>query len=734
MRITRRRFLGGLGAATAGLALGFDRLGEAAPITTFAPNAFVQIGSDGVVTIVCQRSEMGQGVRSSIPVLIADELGADPAKVHIVQADGDARYGNQDTDGSSSIRTDYDKLRQLGAAAREMLIGAAALKWSVPPRTLVAHDDAVWNGGRKLAFGELAAAASRQPVPKSPRLRPESELVHVGTDLPLVDAPDYVTGRAVYGADIALPGMLTAVIARPPAVLDDVDTVDDTAARTVPGVRTIVRLPAPTAPVAFQPLGGVAVLADHTWAAMRGRAALAVTWKAGPNAGYDSIAYREQLLAAVREPGEVVRHVGDANAALASAASRVEAEYLVPHLAHATMEPPAAVARVADGACEAWGPTQDPQAAQDEIAKALGIDKSKVTVHVTFLGGGFGRKSKPDFFVEAALLAREAKVPVRVQWTRTDELQHGYYHTVSAQALAAGLDASGNVVAWRHRVAYPAIGATFKDGVVRPSFGELSQGLIDLPLAAKHVAIETGEAPAHARIGWMRSVCNVQQCFAVQSFVDELAVATKRDPRDMLLAVIGGDRTLTPEGQGVDKLSNYGAPLDRHPIDVARLHRVIDRVTEAAGWSKRGARALGLAAHRSFLTYVAVVAAVKRGARGEPVVDEAWVAIDAGVVVNSDRVRSQMEGAFVFAMSSAMHGAITMSRGATQQTNFRDYPLARMPEAPRAIHVDLVASGKPPGGVGEPGVPPVAPAIANAVFALTGTRVRELPIARAKLG
>jgi isoquinoline 1-oxidoreductase beta subunit len=494
-------------------------------------------------------------------------------------------------------------------------------------------------------------------------------------------------------------------------------------------------MPVPTAPVAFQPLGGVAVVADHTWAALRGRAALAVTWENGPNAGYDSASYRDQLLAAVRAPGEVVRQVGDVAAALAGAARVVEAEYLVPHLAHAPMEPPAAVARVDAGACEAWGPTQDPQAAQAEIAKALGIGKDKVTVHVTFLGGGFGRKSKPDFFVEAALLAKQVGAPVRVQWTREDEIRHGYYHTVSAQALAAGLDARGDVVAWRHRLAYPSISATFQTGVTRPSAGELAQGIADLPLAAPNVRVETGEAPAHVRIGWMRSVCNVQQAFAVQSFVGELAAATGRDPRDMLLAVLGRDRVLTAAGQGVERLNNYGGDLGAHPIDVARLRGVIERATDAAGWERRGrgdGTALGLAAHRSFLTYVAVVAKVSRGAAGGVRVDEVWVAVDAGIVVNADRVRSQMEGAVVFGMSSAMHGAITMVHGATEQTNFRDYPIVRMGEAPRAIHVEVVASRKPPGGVGEPGVPPVAPAVANAAFALTGVRCRELPMARTK--
>ncbi|HWU86126.1 MAG TPA: molybdopterin cofactor-binding domain-containing protein, partial [Kofleriaceae bacterium] len=692
--ITRRSFLAGLGAAATGLALGVRFSPEAEAGTTagaaaFAPNPFVQIGTDGVVTIVCHRSEMGQGIRSSLPVLIADELGADPAKVRILQGDGDPRYGDQNTDGSTSIRNHYEEMRAVGAAARMMLVAAAAKRLRAPEARLIARDDAVHDPVTKksISFGELAAAAAKLPVPARPVLRPAKELARVGTALPLVDGPDYVTGAAKYGADIRLPGMLVAVIARPPVVLGRIAHVDDAKARAVPGVKRIVQLGPPTAPVKFQPLGGVAVLAEHTWAAMRGRAALDITWDHGPNASYDSAEFGQGLLAAVRASGEPVRKLGDAAAALAGAAKVVEAEYVVPHLVHAPMEPPAAVARVDGGRCEIWASTQDPQTAQEEVAAALALDKANVTVHVTFLGGGFGRKSKPDYIVEAALLAREANAPVRVQWTREDELRHAYYHTHSAQALAAGLDAGGNVIAWRHRLASPSISSTFAPNAVRPSRGELNQGVVDFPLDVPNVAVETGEAQAHARIGWMRSVCNVQHAFAVQSFIDELATATRRDPRDMLLRVLGKARTLAPADLGIDEklLANYGAPIAKHPIDVARFHRVIEKVTAMAGWdaAKKAGRPVGLAVHRSFLSYIAVVAQVSTGARGELRVDEAWIAADCGTIINADRVRAQLEGAFLFAQSSMMHGAITMKAGAVQQRSFRDYPLVRMPAAPR---------------------------------------------------
>ncbi len=733
LEISRRSFLAGVGAATTGLALGI-RIGgaTAASSKVFAPNPFIQIGNDGLVSIWCSRSEMGQGIRSSLPVLIADELGADPAKIEVVQADGDEKWGDQDTDGSASIRMLFDDMRHTAAAARQMLVAAAAARWHVPATRLSAHDDAVHDGARALSFGELAEDAAKLPVPAKAALRPRAELHHVGAELPLRDAPDQVTGRAIYGADVSLPGMLVAVISRPPALFGKASKIDDAKARAIAGVRDVIELPAPKPPIKYQALGGVAVLADHTWAAMRGRAALDVTWDGGPNVDYDSASYEQALLAAVRAPGTTVRKLGDAEAALASAATRVEAEYTVPHLVHAAMEPPAALARFDGKKCEIWACTQSPQDLRDEVATALGVAKTEVTVHVTLLGGGFGRKSFPDFAVEAALLAKRSGKPVRVQWTRDDDIRHGTMHTVSAQALAAGLDAHGKLVAWRHRIAYPTISSTFSATETHPSDGELGQGITDLPLSAANVLVETGAAPAKIRIGWMRSVCNIHQAFAVQSFIAELAHATKRDPRDMLVEVLGPARVLTAKLQGIKELGNYGSTEQNRPHDVGRLHRVIDKVTQMAGWdhARASGRILGLAAHRSFTTDVAVVVSAVRGPRGEPHIDEAWIAADAGLVVNPDRVRAQLEGAVVFGLSIAMHGSITVKRGQVEQTNYHDYRVARMPEAPRAIHVELMTNDNPPGGVGEPGVPPVAPAIANAIFELTGERHRALPIVR----
>jgi isoquinoline 1-oxidoreductase subunit beta len=741
VRITRRAFLVGMNLSLGGLALGLlPRAGAKEPRgkmggKAFDPSVFLHIAEDGVVTIVCHRSEMGQGVRSSIPMLIADELGATPSRVVIQQGDGDDKYGDQNTDGSSSIRNAYDELRRIGATARVVLVAAAAKEWRVDPSACTTRDDAVIHvpSGKKLSFAALVPLASAIPLPKESEvtLRPAGELRHVADPaLPLVDAPAYVTGRAIYGADVHLPDMQIAVVARPPVVGGKLVRVDAKKALALPGVRRVIELPQPKRPWKFQPCGGVAVLADDTWSAMRGRAALELEWDAGENGSYDSTPYRESLLASARQPGTTVRQLGDVDAALRKAARVVTAEYTVPHLAQLPMEPPAALARFSDGRVEIWAPTQSPQDARDEAARVLGIDASRVTVHVTFLGGGFGRKSKPDFVAEAAFLARAAGVPVRVQWTREDDVQHGYYNTVSAQRLQAGLDGHGKVIAWHHRTAFPPIGSLFGDAD-RPSAGDLQQGVLDLALDVPNVRAEACAAKAHARIGWYRSVYNIFHAFAIGSFVDELAHARGIDARRMWLELIGPPRQLSLADLGIKKLSNYGAPLAKHPVDAGRLRRVIERVTDAAKWPSRDGRAFGLAAHRSFLSYAAVVVALVPDARRRFRVDEAWISFDAGTVVNRERVHAQLEGAVVMGLSNALYGGITMKGGATVESNFRDARIVRIGEAPRRIHTDVVESDAPPAGVGEPGVPPVGPALANAVFALTRQRVRDLPIAKA---
>jgi isoquinoline 1-oxidoreductase subunit beta len=749
--VTRRSFLIGLNLSLGGLALGVFGGGaeadtgkpwpqpSAAPLPPTGglnPNVVVHIAPDGTTTIVCHRSEMGQGIRTTLPLLVADELGADPARVVVVQAVGDKKYGDQNTDGSTSIRKGYEQLRRAGAAARMMLVSAAAAQWKVKPATCTTRNHEVIHvpTKRALPFASLVAAAARLPVPdpKTIVLRPFEELIHVANP-PLLDGPAIVDGSSVFGADVKLPGMLFAVIARPPVVGGQVVRHDASRALAVPGVKKVVRMPTPVGAVAFQPWGGIAVIADSTWAALKGRAALDITWEHGANEVYDTVTHKEQLLASVRAPGATMRALGDLDAAIAKAEKVVEAEYVVPHLPHLPMEPPAAIARVTAAGAEVWAPTQHPQAARTEVARVLELGEDKVTINVTLLGGAFGRKSKADFVSEVAFLAREAGAPVRLQWTREDDIKHGYYNAASAQRLRAGLDANGKVTSWHHRTAFTPIQSTFVAGTDLASARDLQQGVLDLALDVPNIRAEACKAPVHVRIGWKRSVYNIFHAFAVGSFIDELAHARGADPRDTWLEVIGPARKLSLADLGIEKLANYGESMDRHPVDAGRLRRVIERVTEASGWAdrKKAGRFFGLAAHRSFVAYTAAVISVvpdaKRGLR----VDEAWISMDAGTVVNRDRTHSQLEGGVIMGLSDTLYGGVSMKGGVTEQSNFRDARLARFRDIPQKIHTDIAPSTDPPAGVGEPPVPPVGAALANAIFALTGKRYREVPIGRA---
>ncbi len=703
-----------------------------------APNVLVHIALDGTTTIVCHRSEMGQGVRSSIPVLIADELGANPERVVVQQAEGDKKYGDQNTDGSGSVRRFYDHLRKSGAAARAMLVAAAAKRWRVKPETIDVANHVLTHTPTKrtLKFEDVVAAAAKLPVPKPEaiKLRPQSALPRVNTDnLPLLDGPAIVTGTAQFGADVTLPGLLVAAIARPPVVGGRIKRSSVERALAIPGVKRVVEMPQPSAPWLMQPWGGLAVVATTTWAALRGRAALEIEWDHGPNVAHSSPAFRDAILASVRAPGTVLRKVGDVDAAFAAAKRTVEAEYVVPHLSHMQMEPLVATARFENGALEVWAPTQHPQMARTWAAKVTELPEDKVTIHVTLLGGGFGRKSKADFVAEAAFLAKTMGAPVRVQWTREDDVRHGYYNACSAQRLRAAIDHTGSVTAWHHRTAFTPIGSTFDNTVDTPSANDLQQGVLDLALGAPNVRAEACKAPAHTRVGWYRSVYNIFHAFAIGSFIDEIAVARGSDPLDTWLDVIGPARTFSLAELGVEKLSNYGEPLDKHPVDAGRLRNVIERVTAACDWKNRKTkgRMLGLAAHRSFVTYTAVVLSVVPDKQRVFRVDEAWIAMDPGTVINKERVHAQMEGSIVMGISNALYGGITQTNGVTDQTNYRDARIARMRDVPMTIHIDLVPSTAPPSGVGEPGVPPVGAALANALFALTGKRLREVPLARA---
>jgi isoquinoline 1-oxidoreductase beta subunit len=746
--VSRRAFLAGT-AATGGLILAariVPALAQGAPKygadgmphgAVNDPRVFVSIAEDGTVTIVCHRSEMGQGVRTGIPLIVAEELEADWARVKIAQAPGDeVKYGNQDTDGSRSTRHFMKPMRECGAAARAMLEAAAAKRWGVDATEVQAQNHEVIHksSGRKLGYGELAKDAAAMPVPTTLKLKDPSQFRYIGKETPIVDAFDITTGRATYGQDTHLPGMKYAVIARPPVYGGKVKSVDSADAMKVAGVEKIVQVDGTPPPSAFNPLGGVAVIASNTWAAMRGREALKIEWEDGPNAAYDSKTYEAQLRETSHKPGKVVRKEGDFDKAYAAAATKVEAEYYVPHLAHATMEPPAATARIVDGQCEVWTSVQSPQAAHDLIAKHLGLPGDKVTVNVTLLGGGFGRKSKPDFAVEAALLSKEmGGAPVKVVWTREDDIHNGFYHTVSVERIEAGLDASGKPIAWRHRSVAPSIGALFGPDKKQQLDLELGMGLSDVPFDVANLQLEEGEAAAMTRVGWFRSVSNIQRAFAIQSFVAELAAAAGKDQKDMLLAMIGSGRIVDPrKSMAGAEFWDYGENPDVYPIDTGRLRRVVDLVAERAEWGRKlpSGHGLGIAAHRSFVSYIATVVEVAVDNKGEITIPRVDTAIDCGAYVNQDRIRAQIEGAAVMGLSLAKKSAITYKNGRVEQSNFDDYEVARIDEAPRQVNVHIVPANfaLPLGGVGEPGVPPFAPALANAIFAATGKRIRSLPI------
>jgi len=744
--VTRRGFLAGLSAGSLLLMcrVGVGNTAEIADpakvnAEAFAPDLWVSIAPDGTVTILASRSEMGTGCRTGLPTVLADEMEADWSRVVIKQAQGDRRLGDQNTDGSNSIRFFFDTMRTAGAVARTMLERAAAQQWKVDPSECYAelHQVKHRGTGKVLGFGELVATARKLELPakKSVKFKPRDKWRYIGKDTPITDLNKIVTGRAVYGIDARLPNQLFAVAARPPVVGGKVKSVDDSAAKAVPGVVAVVKLPGFAGAPTFQPLGGVAVCATNTWAAWQGRDALKLEWEHGANAVYDTEQFAKSLKQSVNKPGTAVRTAGHAADAIAGATKVVKADYSVPHLAHASMETTCAVADVQTDAsgkvtrCYVLCATQNPQAVQQSVGPAMGIPNDKVEVDVTLLGSAFGRKSKPDYCVEAAMLSRELKRPVHMTWTREDDLQHDYYHAISAIHCEAALGENGRPVAWLQRVAYPTIGSTFSKGADRPATFEVEMGLTDLPYDVPNIQLEVCRAKAHTRIGWLRSVCHIQQNFAVGSFVDELAHAAGRDPYEYLLDALGDDRVVAS--------SNRGAKGRDYAYDIGRLKNVVKRVAKNADWARHKSlpkgHALGIACCRSFLGYTGHVVEVTVTRDGKLTIDRIWCSIDSGTIVNPDRVKAQVQGAAVMACSHAVFGEVTFKQGRTVQTNFDSFHVAKLSEAPRDIVVDIVPSEAAPAGVGETGVPSTAPALCNAIFAATGKRIRDLPIKNCNL-
>jgi len=712
---------------------------EGAAAAAFEPSLWMSIAPDGTVTIVAHRSEMGCGSRTALPLVVADELDADWSKVKLEQAIGDPKYGEQDTDGSHSVRSNFDLMRQVGATGRAMLISAAAAQWNVSPKECTTDPHFVVHtaSGRKLGYGEVAAAAAKLPVPKKEDvpLKERSQWRYIGKESnSLFDLPEIVTGKAIFGMDATMPGMVYASIEHPPVLGQKIKSYDDKAALQVTGVQKTLTIDPFKPPHMFQPLGGVAVIADNSYAAFKGRKSLKIEWDSSSNEVYNSGPFRKTLEATSRKPCKVVRNVGDVDATFAQSAKAggkiIDAEYYTPHLAHASMEPPVAVAEYRDGKVLAWAPTQNPQAVQETIAGVLGIKKEDVTCHVTLLGGGFGRKSKPDQVAEAAVLSKQLGKPVKVVWSREDDIRFDYFHSVAAMYMKAAIGADGKPTAWLQRTVYPPIGSTFDTKAVYAD-DEMGLGWNNLPFDIPNHRAENGPADYHVRIGWLRSVANIYHAFAIHSFADELAHNAKKDPVQYLLDLIGPARIVA-----LDLKGDEAEDAKQYPLDTARLRRVVEIAAEKSGWGKSPmgkGRGLGIAAHRSFLTYVATVVEVEVDGRGQVHIPNVWTAVDAGTTVSPDNIRNQFEGAAVFGTSLALFSEITATNGAIDQSNFHNYQIARMNRAPRHIDIHIVKSEAPPAGVGEPGLPPIAPALYNAVFAATGKRVRELPLSKTKL-
>ncbi|MCA9197598.1 MAG: xanthine dehydrogenase family protein molybdopterin-binding subunit, partial [Planctomycetales bacterium] len=638
------------------------------------------------------------------------------------------------------IRFFFDRMRIAGATARTMLEQAAAQQWNVPVRDCYAQQHQVKHKGsnRTADFGELVTIAKTLDVPAAEdvKLKNRSQWRYIGKDTAITDLEAILTGKAIYGIDARMENQLYAVIARPAVAGGKVISFDATETKKLPGVVDVVEIPAYQGAPMFQPLGGVAVLANSTWAAWQGRDALRIEWDHGPNADYDTDEYAQQLKETVNQPGKVLRRTGDAIERINASENVFKVNYSVPHLSHAPMETTCAVADVKTDAagkvtsCHVLTATQNPQAAQQAVGPAMGMQPDEVLVNVTLLGSGFGRKSKPDYCVEAALLSRQMKRPVHVTWTREDDLTNDYFHAISAVHCEAALDKNGMPEAWLQRSAYPTIGSTFDANASLPATWEAEMGHTDLPFDIPNLQLEVGQAKAKTRIGWLRSVCHIQQNFAVSSFADELAHHSGQDPLEFLLALLGEDRHFDWQAAG---LGNRGASNEDYPYDIGRLKNVLRRAAHAANWRRRTelpkGRGLGIACARSFLGYTGHVVEVDVTPDGKLSIPKIWVSLDAGTIVSPDRVRSQLEGAAIMATTQARYGKISFKQGRTEQTNYDTYQMVTMADAPAEIIMDVVDSTAAPCGVGETGVPSCAPAICNAIFAATGKRIRNLPIA-----
>jgi isoquinoline 1-oxidoreductase beta subunit len=712
VNFSRRSFL-----KTSGLAMGGLALGVTLPVSAlaasagsdFQPNAFVYIAPDGDITIYCGRCEMGQGISTALPSAVADEMEADWSRVTVLQGDADAKYGSQKTGGSASIRTMYIPMREAGAAAKSMLISAAATQWQISEDDCHARMHFVYNrhDDRKLAFGELAGLAATLPVPEKPLLKTRDQFNYIGKALPRHDQDEMVVGKRIYGTDTRVPGIKYGAVKHVPVYGGIIKSVDKTDALKMKGVVDVIEIP--RFAHAYGSIGAVAVVADNTWTAEQALKKVKVEWELGENQVYNTREYKKQLVENVESPGEELYSRGDVDTALAAAHTRHAATYQGGHLSHSPMEPMSSLVWVQDDRCEIWASTQSPVDIQAVVGAYLDRKPEEIIVHVMMAGGAFGRKFKCDYVQEAAALSQAVKAPVQLTWSREEDTRTGYYHSVNAQHIEAGADANGKVTAWLHRAAFPTITSTFDPSSDRPGKRDL-EVINNHPYGIANQRIESGLAKAHTRIGWYRSVYALFYGFAINVFTDELA-----------------------HKAGIDSLEFFKNIYDNNPNpelqeQARRSKGVLELVAEKGGWDRKMPEnhGLGLAVHYSFSSYVAMLVHVEV-AGDEITVHRVDCAVDCGQVLNRDGAAAQQEGAVVMGLSFALYTEVNFKDGAVVNSNFHDYPVLRIKEAPE-VRVHFVESDEPPTGLGEPGVPAFSPAFINAIYAASGKRYRSLPI------
>jgi len=728
--VNRREFLKTGAAGGAALVIGFhlspaafaDQAQDQEKKTPNPFDAWVRITPDNRVTLVLGKSEMGQGVYTSLPMILAEELCADWKQVHVEQAPTNPKVYDLGTGGSGSVEGSWLPLRQAGAAAREMLIAAAAKKWEVSPDTCKAKDGYVVHGHpeRSFRYGELVTDAAKLEIPNLNKvsLKNSNDFTIVGREVHRLDTADKSRGKAKFGIDSRIPGMLYAVVARCPVFEGRVVSFDATKAKAVPGVRDVFEIK--TSGRGASTTGGVAVVADNSWAAIEGRKALEVKWDEGAAVNESSEELRKQFLDNAAQPAKnVLRNDGDADAALGSASKKVEAIYELPFAAHVCMEPMNCTVHIRPDSAEAWVPSQGPQWAQEVIAKAAGLPPEKVTVHTTLMGGGFGRRYQADFVMEAAEVAKISGKPVMVLWTREDDMQHDFYRPASYHMLEGALDSDGKLTAYKHFQTSTSIAAKWSQkGADDPGLGEFGTGAT-IPYTTPNIRIEYTLAHSSAPRAWWRSVEHSSSGFVMESFIDELAHASGQDSLAYRLKLLGDSRKIPQFGEGRE---------DYHPLDTGRLKGVLQLAAEKAGWDKplpKG-QGRGIAGFYSFFTYAAAVAEVS-ASNSALKVNRIVCAVDCGRAVNPNGVRAQVESAAIYALTATVKDAITVERGRVVQANFNNYGMIRMNEAP-PIEVHIVPSTEAPTGIGEPTVPVIAPAICNAICKATGKRLRRLPI------